>query len=374
MTRSGPIEAWIVDDTGFAKKGVALGRRRASVLRAARQAGELSGRGDTVDCQSRWPACRWRIGCICRTHGPRTMHAAPRCACPTRSSSRPNRRSHWSRYAGRAKFGLPRGVGLMDAAYGNYTTAARRHDGPGRALCGRHFAEYVDVAIRDRPAAERQTTQQYGPPRPARPGLGQGSGDWSAEAGLAHGQVAGRLSGAVVFALRACARSVDRDTTNCFPRSYRGSGCWSSGPREKPSRPNTALDVAGDDQLPAACRFCQAALAHRARLSGAQAGGRSWSLRGTWLARLPSSRHDVHRGLRILVAERATIPLRTSFRRAVPDASPSRELSTQRIRPCGLSATSRIRSRPCADASSTLSLDACHDVRAVAPQPRDACV
>jgi len=53
-----------------------------------------------------------------------------------------------------------------------------------------------------------------------------------------------------------------------------------------------ALDTAGERQLPTACRFCQAALAHRARLSGAQARGRAWSLRGTRLARLPSSRHS----------------------------------------------------------------------------------
>ena len=41
-------------------------------------------------------------------------------------------------------------------------------------------------------------------------------------------------------------------------------------------------------------------------------------------------------------------PLRTSSRRAVPDACPTRRLSTQRIRPCGLNATFQTRSQPCA--------------------------
>jgi SRSO17 transposase len=48
MTRHGPIEAWIIDDTGIPKKGAALGWGIASVLRAAWQAGELPGGGDAV--------------------------------------------------------------------------------------------------------------------------------------------------------------------------------------------------------------------------------------------------------------------------------------------------------------------------------------
>ena len=43
--------------------------------------------------------------------------------------------------------------------------------------------------------------------------------------------------------------------------------------------------------------LAQAALAHRARLSGAEARGRARSLRGPRLARLPSPRNSVHRGL-----------------------------------------------------------------------------
>src|ERR1700738_2726242 len=61
-----------------------------------------------------------------------------------------------------------------------------------------------------------------------------------------------------------------------------------------------------------------------------------------------SSRHAVHR--RLWIPDRRAgddSPLRTSFHHAVPDTSLTQRLSTQRIRPRGLSATSQTRSQPC---------------------------
>src|SRR6266700_50134 len=60
-----------------------------------------------------------------------------------------------------------------------------------------------------------------------------------------------------------------------------------------------ALDLAEQHPIPRSGRRRQAALARRARLSGAQAGGRARTLRRPRLARLPSPRYAVHRGLRI---------------------------------------------------------------------------
>ena len=59
ITRDEPIQAWIIDDTGFPKKGQPLGRRGPAVLRSVGQAGQLPGRGKPV-CgdPSGEPACR----------------------------------------------------------------------------------------------------------------------------------------------------------------------------------------------------------------------------------------------------------------------------------------------------------------------------
>jgi SRSO17 transposase len=58
IERYGPIEAWIIDDTGFpnasrASAGTAFGWGVAPILWPAWQAGELPGRGDAVGCQPR---------------------------------------------------------------------------------------------------------------------------------------------------------------------------------------------------------------------------------------------------------------------------------------------------------------------------------
>ena len=52
IERQGQIEAWIVDDTRFYEEGHAFGRRRATILWAARQTGQLSSCGYVVDRQS----------------------------------------------------------------------------------------------------------------------------------------------------------------------------------------------------------------------------------------------------------------------------------------------------------------------------------
>src|SRR5882724_13652529 len=60
-----------------------------------------------------------------------------------------------------------------------------------------------------------------------------------------------------------------------------------------------ARDAARRYRIRSHGRSRQTALAHRARLSGAQAGAWVGALRGTRMARLPPSRHAVHRRLRL---------------------------------------------------------------------------
>ena len=90
------------------------------------------------------------------------------------------------------------------------------------------------------------------------------------------------------------------------------------------------------------------ALAHRARLSGAQTGDRTRPLRGPRMARLSSSRHTVHRGLRLPdLPTGEDSPLSTTCRRCARETCPSRRLPTPRRRRSGRSATSPTQSPPC---------------------------
>src|SRR5438309_7419208 len=52
IEKDGPIEAWIIDDTGLPQTRNAFGRRAASILRSTGQAGQLSGGGVAVDFKS----------------------------------------------------------------------------------------------------------------------------------------------------------------------------------------------------------------------------------------------------------------------------------------------------------------------------------
>jgi hypothetical protein len=83
------------------------------------------------------------------------------------------------------------------------------------------------------------------------------------------------------------------------------------------------------------------------------------------VARLPPSRHTLHRRLRL--PDRRTSrhpPLRTSFRPAALAICPSPGLPTQRRRRSDPNATFQIRSPPCRDASSPPSPDPSRDALA----------
>jgi hypothetical protein len=105
------------------------------------------------------------------------------------------------------------------------------------------------------------------------------------------------------------------------------------------------------------------ALADRARLSGAETGTGPGTRRGARLARLPSSRHAVHR--RLCLPDRRAgegSPLsRRQCRRSIRDACRFPKSSA----PNDMSQT---RSRRCADTGSSPSQPPWRDVRAVTPR------
>src|SRR5882762_4693133 len=83
------------------------------------------------------------------------------------------------------------------------------------------------------------------------------------------------------------------------------------------------------------------------------------------MARLPPSRHAVHRRLRIPDLRAGDdSPLSNTFCPAALAACAFRRLPTQRIRHCGLNGTYQTRSRPCAKGSRSLSLEPFLDVHA----------
>src|SRR5204862_4613904 len=95
-----------------------------------------------------------------------------------------------------------------------------------------------------------------------------------------------------------------------------------------------AFDPATRHRLAPSRRHPQIALAHRARLSGTQAGGWARPLRRAWMAWLPPSRHALHRSLRIPdFRTEYNSPLRSSLRRAVPAIRATPRLPTPRLRP-----------------------------------------
>ena len=347
IEKSGPIEAWIIDDTSFPKQG------KHSVGVHHQYCGQL---GKQDNCQVAVSLSianhAASLPVAYRLYLPQewTKDRARRkkAACRRRSSSRPSRRSRWSRSAGPARAGLPRGVALMDAAYGR---DARLRAGMTE-LGVPYVVGIVPTILMWAPGS--------GPRRMDKPMNNTGRRDEpelvSAKK-LALGlpkqawrTVTWREGSADQLSSRFARVRVRVGYNKLIPENAVAGMAADrmAGGRSRADQ-ILALHAAGEHQLRAAGRSRQAALAHRARLSGAQAGGRARSLRRTRLARLPSSRHPVHRRLR-LPHRRAgdDSPLRTSFRRAGPGPSLTRRLSTQRLRPCGLNATSRTRSQPCA--------------------------
>ena len=114
----GPIEAWIIDDTGFPKKG-----STRSAWHASTAVSSVSGRTAKWRCRCHSPitsrACRWLGVSIYRKSGRPTLNIDARRASPMRGmpfKTKPEIALEQVKAA--LKAGLSRGVVLMDAGYG----------------------------------------------------------------------------------------------------------------------------------------------------------------------------------------------------------------------------------------------------------------
>ena len=230
IERQGPIEAWIIDDTGFPKKG------QHSVGVARQYCGQL-GKQDN---------CQVAVSLSVANHHA-SLPVAYRLYLPEDWAADSKRRRKTGvpeeigfktkpeialeQIAAACKAGLPRGVVLMDAGYGCNTDLRAGIRALGlRYVAGIMPQTTVWAAGHGAAAAEevvgpRPATEAHPPRRQASTGLGQGACARLAQTRLAHDRVARRHGRArCPRALRACV-FVPRIAITISPRAGRKSGC-----------------------------------------------------------------------------------------------------------------------------------------------------
>ncbi len=336
---------------GLSQEGPALGGRGPAVLRRAGQAGQLPGGGERVGGQRR----RQRAGRVSTLPAGELGHGSPPAAGgrgpgrPSRSS--PSGRSPWSR-SGAAGRGRAGGAGRGGRRLWRYDGVSRRADDRARSpmswaskarpRCGDPATPPLPPkrwSGRGRPPTLVRRTATHRPvelktlARPAARGV--------APRDVARRHPRGRCARASP-AVRV--RPAHRDEYRTDPRPEEWLLIeWPAGEPE-PTK-YLALDAAGDDldRRPRPPR--QAALAHRARLSGTQGRTGAGSLRRPWLAGLPSPRRLMYRGV-CLPRRRAREAFPPSASGLPPSRSPSQRFHAAGRSRCGLNATCPPRSPP----------------------------
>ena len=211
VERHGPIEAWIIDDTGFPKQG------RHSVGVTRQYCGQL---GKQDNCQVAVSLSlanhHASLPVAYRLYLPQDWAEDSKRRCKVgvpediRFKTKPELALEQIEAA--CKVGFARGVVLDGRGLWLQYTPARRRECARVVLCRRHHAAHVCVGIGHRAAAAekvvgpRTATETHPQRRQASTDLGQKTRSWPANARLAHDQVAGGHDRVAVFALCARAR------------------------------------------------------------------------------------------------------------------------------------------------------------------------
>ena len=352
IERHGAIEAWIIDDTGFPKKGM------HSVGVASQYCGQLGREGNCQVAVSLSVANHHAsLPVAYRLYLPREWTKdRKRCrkaAVPATVHFTTKQQIALAHINAALAAGVPRGVVLIDADYGRDGNLRQEL----RSLELTYVAAIQSSPLAWRPGSGPKTDRRLPITRREDPDLmsikelalslgestwktirwREGSADW------------------LEFALRARAGPLgSRRRTMAVDRV---------ASRRESANQVLAVQSSRGHSLQRAGRHRQAALAHRARLSGTQAGGRARALRRTRMARLPPPRDAVHRRLRVSDLRTGDdSPLGTTSRPAVLATCRSRRSQIPRSRRCGLSDMSPIPSQPCADVLPQHSPNVCRDV------------
>src|SRR6185312_16418430 len=295
VTRTEPIAAWIIDDTGFPKKG------RHSVGVARQYCGQL-GKQDN---------CQVAVSLSLANHGA-SLPVSYRLYLPPGLGRGPGPARQGGRARGdrlpdqagdRARSASGRGGGRSAAR--SRRDGCRLREGHGvpygrerarSALRGGRPVEHDGVAARHRAAGAQAVVgpgaagDAAAPGCAAPAGLGQGAGIGPARDRLDRDRLARRHERGACLALcpKPGARGARRHAAR---RAARGGMAPDRVARGRSGAdPVLAVDPARGDRLRRSGRPGPAALADRAGLPGAQAGTRAWALRGPRLARLPPPR------------------------------------------------------------------------------------